>query len=313
MATVNYSWNLPTVGGSEDTWGTSLNANWTDLDTLLGGVSQTEFAILDGATVTTAELNILDGVTADAAELNILDGVTASTAELNILDGVTASTAELNILDGVTSTATELNLLDGALDHATAAWEAGTATEAGVPSPAEVKAAIDALAGGEWTKIGSTTTLSNDATADFTLDTATYARFQLRFRQVVPATNAVRLLVQMSPDAGSTIRSTGYKHNLIIGPSSTSPTDGFGLTLQAASAAGSVGFNGDLLLQNVGAAGEKTVALLIGGLENYAGGTAYVNNAAGWYDTAEAHNLARVSFSSGNLASGEIELWGAVE
>jgi hypothetical protein len=87
MATVNYSWNLPTVGGSEDTWGTSLNANWTDLDTLLGGVSQTEFAILDGATVSTAELNILDGVTATAAELNILDGVTATTAEINQLDG----------------------------------------------------------------------------------------------------------------------------------------------------------------------------------------------------------------------------------
>jgi hypothetical protein len=87
MATVNYSWNLPTVGGSEDTWGTSLNANWTDLDTLLGGVSQTEFAILDGATVSTAELNILDGVTATTAEVNILDGVTATTAEVNQLDG----------------------------------------------------------------------------------------------------------------------------------------------------------------------------------------------------------------------------------
>ena len=63
MATSNYSWNLPTVGGSEDTWGTSLNANWTALDTLLGGTNATEFAILDGATVTTAEFNYLSGVT----------------------------------------------------------------------------------------------------------------------------------------------------------------------------------------------------------------------------------------------------------
>jgi microcystin-dependent protein len=91
MATSNYSWNLPTVGGSEDTWGTQLNANWTALDTLLGGVSQTEFAILDGATVTTAELNILDGVTATTAEINTLDGVTATTAEINYLSGVTSS------------------------------------------------------------------------------------------------------------------------------------------------------------------------------------------------------------------------------
>ena len=78
MATVNYSWNLPTVGGDEDAWGGQLNANWTALDTLLGGVSQTEFAILDGATVTTAELNVLDGITATTSELNFVDGVTSA-------------------------------------------------------------------------------------------------------------------------------------------------------------------------------------------------------------------------------------------
>ena len=50
MATSNYSWNLPTVGGSEGTWGTSINANWTALDTLLGGVTQSEFALLSGQT-----------------------------------------------------------------------------------------------------------------------------------------------------------------------------------------------------------------------------------------------------------------------
>jgi len=63
MATTNYSWNLPTVGGSENTWGTQLNSNWTALDTLLGGTNATEFAILDGATVTTTEVNYLSGVT----------------------------------------------------------------------------------------------------------------------------------------------------------------------------------------------------------------------------------------------------------
>jgi hypothetical protein len=110
MATTNYSWNLPTVGGSEDTWGTQLNANWTAIDTLLGGVTNTEFQILDGATVTTAELNILDGVTATTAEINKLDGVTWNFTSYNTL---TASASELNILDGATVTTTELNYLDG--------------------------------------------------------------------------------------------------------------------------------------------------------------------------------------------------------
>ena len=89
--TTNYSWNKPTVGGDEDAWGGFLNGNWDALDTLLGGVTNTEFEILDGATVTTAELNILDGVTSTAAELNLLDGVTATTAELNYVDGVTSA------------------------------------------------------------------------------------------------------------------------------------------------------------------------------------------------------------------------------
>ena len=113
--TPNQGFTLPEVGASEDTWGTKINDNWTETDTLLGAVSATEIAILDGATVTTAELNILDGVTSTAAELNILDGVTSTTAELNILDGVTSTAAELNVLDGIpgTLTATELGYVDG--------------------------------------------------------------------------------------------------------------------------------------------------------------------------------------------------------
>ena len=79
MATTNYSWNLPTVGGSEDTWGTQLNSNWSDLDTLLGGTNATEFAILDGATVTTVEVNYLSGVTSGVqTQFNTLSGRTIS-------------------------------------------------------------------------------------------------------------------------------------------------------------------------------------------------------------------------------------------
>jgi len=61
--TTNYSWNKPAVGGDEDAWGGYLNGNWDSLDTLLGGVNNTEFEILDGATVSTAELNYVAGVT----------------------------------------------------------------------------------------------------------------------------------------------------------------------------------------------------------------------------------------------------------
>jgi len=95
MATFTYT--NPTVGGSEDTWGATLNANWTALGAFFGDLDSTEIAVLDGITASTAELNLLTGVTVTLAD------ITATASELNLLDGVTASTAEINYLSGVTS------------------------------------------------------------------------------------------------------------------------------------------------------------------------------------------------------------------
>ena len=84
--TVNYSWTLPTVGASEDAWGTDLNAVFTAIDALLGGTNATEFAILDGATLTTAELNKLAGLATTATELGYVNGVTSAIqTQLNAL------------------------------------------------------------------------------------------------------------------------------------------------------------------------------------------------------------------------------------
>ena len=60
-----FSYTLPVVGGSEDTWGTTLNTNWTNLGTFLGSLDSAELAVLDGITATTAELNYVDGVTSN--------------------------------------------------------------------------------------------------------------------------------------------------------------------------------------------------------------------------------------------------------
>ena len=82
----------PTVGGSENTWGTTIN---TALDDVVD--------VLNGNTASTPDLTEGSWKVGGAA-------VSASAAELNKMDGVTATTAELNYTDGVSSNIqTQLN------------------------------------------------------------------------------------------------------------------------------------------------------------------------------------------------------------
>ena len=216
-STTNYSWNLPTVGGDEDAWGGYLNSNWSDLDTLLGGTNATEFAILDGATVTTAELNLLDGVTWTLTDFN---GLTSTVAELNILDGATVTVAEVNILDGDTA-ATATTLVDAdrlvANDDGTMVQIAMTdvrsyllideddmasdsATK--LPTQQSVKAYVD-------TQVGIvnivTKTASASASLEFTeLDATLYRGYKFEIFGLLPGTDGHDLNVQFSTDGGST-------------------------------------------------------------------------------------------------------------
>jgi len=125
-----FTYQAPVVGGSENTWGTTLNQNWADLSTFLGSLDSAELAVLDGITASTAELNILVGVTADASEINLLDGVTATTAEINYVSGVTSAIQ------------TQLDAKAADTTQAEADWETGTSTTESLVSPAKVKASV---------------------------------------------------------------------------------------------------------------------------------------------------------------------------
>ena len=80
----------PTVGGSEDTWGTTIN---TALDTIVDAVNGTSGTLAPDLSALT--INGTD-VTATAAELNKLDGYTGTATDLNKLDGYTGTTTDLN-------------------------------------------------------------------------------------------------------------------------------------------------------------------------------------------------------------------------
>ena len=60
--TTNQGWAKPTVNGSEDTWGDTINTALDAIDTLVGSVTAAEIAKLDGLTSSTAELNHVTGV-----------------------------------------------------------------------------------------------------------------------------------------------------------------------------------------------------------------------------------------------------------
>jgi len=144
--TTNQGWTLPTVGASEDAWGDDLNANWTALDTLLGGTNATEFAILDGATLTTAELNKLAGLATTAAELGYVNGVTS--AIQTQIDAKQPLDATLTALAALATGASKIPYSTGTdtfgqldfKDEDTMSSDSATA----VPSQQSVKAYVDA-------------------------------------------------------------------------------------------------------------------------------------------------------------------------
>jgi len=81
----------PTVGGSQDTWGQTINdaldvivqgVNGTGTGTTAPNLEQGAFKISGAAvTVSAAELNVLDGIapTLESSELDLLDGSVANT------------------------------------------------------------------------------------------------------------------------------------------------------------------------------------------------------------------------------------------
>ena len=97
----------PTVGGSENTWGTTTNQALDDI-----------VDVLNGNTASTPDLTTGSwkvggtAITADAAEINKLDGVTATTAEINHTDGVTSNIqTQLNSKLGGSNTAATITTL----------------------------------------------------------------------------------------------------------------------------------------------------------------------------------------------------------
>lgn len=95
-STTTYSFTLPEVGASEDTWGTKLNANWSLCDDLLDGTTAIAPNLTEGSWKVGGT-----AITASAAEINYVDGVTS--AIQTQLDGKQASGTYLSQGGSITS------------------------------------------------------------------------------------------------------------------------------------------------------------------------------------------------------------------
>ena len=109
--TTNYSFNKPTINGSENTWGTDLNGNWDSVDSILYGGTAIQPNLVAGAWEIGGT-----AVTSTAAELNLLDGAVANTVVDNkaVVYGasgtITATTATFTTTTATTANITTVDL-----------------------------------------------------------------------------------------------------------------------------------------------------------------------------------------------------------
>lgn len=203
-----------------------------------------------------------------------------------------------------------------------ATWETGTDTTEALVSPSKVAAAVESLAPAAWEKIGSTVTANNDAYVDFTIDTANYQSFKILFKGVKPSIDAASLEAFLSPDAGTTIRNTlsDYISVTVIGTYSETTGGTSALTADSeivvsrfqGNAAGDRPLYAVLYLLYAGDSQIYTYFTSDGtGARGSGASTSSTYKTTGYCIRFETHNLIRFSYTSGNLASGDIELWGS--
>tara|TARA_R110000744_G_scaffold149568_1_gene262705 strand:+ start:43 stop:858 length:816 start_codon:yes stop_codon:yes gene_type:complete len=252
-------------------------------------------------------------------------------AELDLLDGVTSTTAELNITDGVTATAAEINLIDGGTARGTTAVADGDGFLTNDGGTMRMTT-VDTLATYMGTKIGggyefiSSTDISSAATYAFTaFDASKYDHYQVVLSNIVPATDAQGLYMLTSTDGGTNYinASNSYSQqslNSVASNDATSVTrfNNFtvigitGVNGVVGTATGEVGgVTGILTVFNPHNTGSVTTVSGTFGFSNSSGQNR-INTIWGQRIVAEDVTGLRFNFGSGNIASGQINVYGMV-
>ena len=173
---------------------------------------------------------------------------------------------------------------------------------------------IDGSAVGVGVIVSSTA--SNDASIEFTLDNSKYSSYQIVLDSLLPATDGVELFMRFSSDGGSTFDSGAgnYRYasrwvaaNGTIGSTSSESATAINLTNTVGTSAGETGTNGKLDLTSSGE-GRPSVRWQLSRTSS-SNLLVYQNGGAERTATVEVDAI-QFLMSTGNIASGKIYLYG---
>lgn len=169
----------------------------------------------------------------------------------------------------------------------------------------------------------ATKTASASATLDFTeFNNAVYSRYLFILENVKPATDLVTLLLRTSTNAGSSYDAGAtdysYANTLLASNSTLTQSVATGATAinltfpnDAGNAAGEDGVTGDLWLYHAANGSVKTREAFQGMYDNGSGVLVSIDG-KGRRNTTQDTDAVRFLFSSGNIASGTIRMFGFV-
>jgi len=170
------------------------------------------------------------------------------------------------------------------------------------------------ITGGSMVFIASSGAISNAATVDFTqFDATAYDSYEFAFLDVLPATDDVELRALTSSDTSSHSYDTGSSD--YMGPFGTTSVAAFGRILSSGNPSSNVAneaFSGSIRVWNPHTSFYTNISP-IGGSVTIPNGTPYGAQYAGFgFKRQEAAQVNAIRFymESGNIASGEIVMYG---
>ena len=290
---------------------TATNGSDVDLavaavvDDILEIVSFTSFEVTLGGLQ--AANNLSDLIDAPTAITNL--GVTSTAAELNKLTGATLSTAELNQLNAITRG----SIIYGDAGGATARLAAGGVDTVLTSDGTNISWAAAAVGGGGSMEfIASSGALSAAADVAFAqFDSSKYDSYEFNLLNVKPSDN-VPLVAEASTNGGSSYdgSTSGNYHDA---PATNRAN--FAVTASSSDVGNGTneyGATGRFLVNNP-ASGTYTYTQFLGTSMNQSGeleaGSTNQNCTSLYLNTAEV-NAIKFKFTSGNIASGEIVMYG---